>query len=78
MIENHRAMIWRLMRNCSYIKQGSRRADFTGGWLALDEMSTKYGGRALTEVSDLLIKSHLMFKRKDNSYVSYSSAYVVL
>jgi hypothetical protein len=34
MIENHRTgLIWRLMRNCSYIVTGLRRAGFTGGWL---------------------------------------------
>ena len=35
MIENYRSgMIWRLMRGCSYIQAGLRRAGFTGGWLA--------------------------------------------
>lgn len=35
MIENHRCgMLWRLMRDCSYIREGLRRAGFTGGWLA--------------------------------------------
>jgi hypothetical protein len=35
MIENHRSgMLWRLMRDCSYIREGLRRAGFTGGWLA--------------------------------------------
>jgi len=35
MIENYRSdMLWRLMRGCSYIQQGLRRAGFTGGWLA--------------------------------------------
>ena len=34
MIENHRSgMLWRLMRECSYIQNGLRRAGFTGGWL---------------------------------------------
>ena len=34
MIENYRSgLIWRLMRNCSYIVEGLRRADFMGGWL---------------------------------------------
>jgi hypothetical protein len=37
MIENHRSgMLWRLMRGCSYMKEGLRRAGFTGGWLAGD------------------------------------------
>jgi hypothetical protein len=35
MIENYRSgMIWRLMRECTYIQEGLRRAGFTGGWLA--------------------------------------------
>jgi hypothetical protein len=35
MIENHRTgMLWRLMRGCSYIREGLQRAGFTGGWLA--------------------------------------------
>ncbi len=35
MIENYRSgMIWRLMRGCSYIQAGLRRAGFAGGWLA--------------------------------------------
>ena len=34
MIENYRSqLIWRLMRNCSYIVTGLRRASFRGGWL---------------------------------------------
>jgi hypothetical protein len=34
MIENYRSeMLWRLMRNCPYIKNGLQRAGFTGGWL---------------------------------------------
>jgi hypothetical protein len=34
MIENYRSgMLWRLMRDCSYIQEGLRRAGFTGGWL---------------------------------------------
>ena len=34
MIENYRSgMIWRLMRRCSYIVNGLRRAGFSGGWL---------------------------------------------
>ena len=34
MIENHRTqLIWRLMRNCPYIRTGLRRAGFRGGWL---------------------------------------------
>ena len=35
MIENYRSgLLWRLMRGCSHIQQGLRRAGFTGGWLA--------------------------------------------
>ena len=34
MIENFRSgMLWRLMRDCSYIEAGLLRAGFTGGWL---------------------------------------------
>lgn len=34
MIENYRSdLIWRLMRCCSYIRKGLRRAGFAGGWL---------------------------------------------
>jgi hypothetical protein len=34
MIENYRTeLIWKLMRNCSYIITGLRRAKFAGGWL---------------------------------------------
>jgi hypothetical protein len=34
MIENHRTqLIWNLMRTCSYITTGLRRAGFRGGWL---------------------------------------------
>jgi len=34
MIENHRSgLIWRLMRDCVYIRRGLRRAGFRGGWL---------------------------------------------
>jgi hypothetical protein len=37
MIENYRSgMLWRLMRDCSYVREGLRRAGFTGGWLAKD------------------------------------------
>jgi hypothetical protein len=35
MIENYwSGLLWRLMRECSYIQVGLRRAGFTGGWLA--------------------------------------------
>jgi hypothetical protein len=35
MIENYcSGLLWRLMRGCSHIRQGLRRAGFTGGWLA--------------------------------------------
>jgi hypothetical protein len=34
MVENYRSgMLWRLMKKCSYIAGGLRRAGFTGGWL---------------------------------------------
>jgi hypothetical protein len=34
MIENYRSqLIWKLMRRCSYIGAGLRKADFRGGWL---------------------------------------------
>ncbi len=34
MIENYRSqLIWKLMRDCSYIKTGLQRAGFRGGWL---------------------------------------------
>jgi hypothetical protein len=34
MIENHRSgLIWNLMRRCSYLVRGLRRAEFSGGWL---------------------------------------------
>ncbi len=34
MIENHRTqLIWRLMRDCLYVRTGLRRAGFRGGWL---------------------------------------------
>ena len=35
MIENYRSkLIWNLMRRCTYIGDGLRRAGFTGGWLS--------------------------------------------
>jgi hypothetical protein len=34
MVENYRSGLpWRLMRDCPYIAEGLRRADFAGGWL---------------------------------------------
>lgn len=34
MVENYRTeLVWRLMRGCSYIAKGLRRAGFSGGWL---------------------------------------------
>ena len=34
MIENHRTgLLWEIMRRCSPILTGLRRAGFTGGWL---------------------------------------------
>jgi hypothetical protein len=34
MIENyHTEFIWRLMRDCPYVKRGLTRAGFRGGWL---------------------------------------------
>jgi hypothetical protein len=35
MIENYRSgLVWRLMRGCTWITHGLRRAGFRGGWLA--------------------------------------------
>jgi hypothetical protein len=43
MIENHRSqLIWRLMRNCPYLKNGLHRAGFRGGWM---RQSTRNGAR---------------------------------
>jgi hypothetical protein len=34
MIENYRSgLIWAIMRECPYLRQGLRRAGFCGGWL---------------------------------------------
>jgi hypothetical protein len=34
MIENYQSgLIWRLMRSCSHVVAGLRRAGFAGGWL---------------------------------------------
>jgi len=34
MVENHRSgLIWKLMRQCRYIREGLRRGGFRGGWL---------------------------------------------
>lgn len=34
MIENHRTgLVWELMRNCGYVRDGLKRAGFEGGWL---------------------------------------------
>ncbi len=34
MIENHRSgLVWRIGRGCGYIREGLRRAEFSGGWL---------------------------------------------
>jgi len=34
MIENHRSGLpWRIGRNCAYLREGLRRAGFSGGWL---------------------------------------------
>ena len=34
MIENYRTeMIWKLLRDCPYIRKGLERAGFQGGWL---------------------------------------------
>ena len=36
MIENYRTgFLWQLMRNCRYIVEGLRRAEFRGGWIGL-------------------------------------------
>ena len=46
MIENYRSdMVWRLMRKCSYIEKGLRRAGFTGGWLTGDAERVGLGGQ---------------------------------
>jgi hypothetical protein len=38
MIENYRSgFLWRLMRQCSYVVRGLRRAGFKGGWLGTSE-----------------------------------------
>ena len=43
MIENHRSgMIWRLMRDCHYIRDGLHSAGFRGGWL---QPSALHGAR---------------------------------
>jgi len=35
MVENVRSeLVWRLMRGCSYVVDGLRRAGFSGGWLS--------------------------------------------
>ena len=35
MIENYRSqLVWKLMRQCTYISDGLRRAEFRGGWLS--------------------------------------------
>jgi hypothetical protein len=42
MIENYRSgFLWRLMRRCSYIIEGLRRAGFAGGWLDANSASTE-------------------------------------
>jgi hypothetical protein len=34
MIENYRTgLLWKLMRDCSYVRAGLRRTGFRGGWL---------------------------------------------
>jgi len=38
MIENYRSnLVWRVMRNDPYLRQGLERAGFSGGWLAQDQ-----------------------------------------
>jgi hypothetical protein len=38
MIENYRSdLVWRVMRNDPYLRQGLERAGFSGGWLAPDQ-----------------------------------------
>jgi len=38
MIENYRSnLVWRVMRNGPYLRQGLERAGFSGGWLAQDQ-----------------------------------------
>ena len=35
MVENYRSgLLWRLMRDCSYVVTGLRRAGFKNGWLS--------------------------------------------
>jgi hypothetical protein len=42
MIENYRSgLIWRLMRECSHIVAGLRRAGFSGGWLTPDHKDAR-------------------------------------
>jgi hypothetical protein len=39
MIENYRSgLLWRLMRQCSHVVKGLRRAGFRGGWLGTAEL----------------------------------------
>jgi hypothetical protein len=41
MIENYRSgLVWRLMRQCPYVVNGLRRAEFQGEWLGT-ELKTK-------------------------------------
>lgn len=44
MIENYQSgMPWRLMRGCSYMQEGLRRAGFTGGWLTQNATAAERG-----------------------------------
>ena len=45
MIENYRSdFVWKVMRKNAYIRDGLKRAGFTGGWLdAVDSAAVKSG-----------------------------------
>jgi hypothetical protein len=40
MIENYRSdLVWRVMRNNPYLRQGLESAGFKGGWLAQSQLA---------------------------------------
>ena len=42
MLENYRSgLIWTLLRRCSYLLVGLRRAGFSGGWLGVDNLASE-------------------------------------
>lgn len=44
MTENYwTELVWRLMRQCPHVRRGLRRAGFTGGWLAPEEVPNEGG-----------------------------------